>query len=76
MRSWPPRCPTPAASGVLGMGAQLAAPIGAEILRARQLTTRPFGVNLLLPFFDEDQFETRLDDLVFALVLCWGDPPP
>ncbi|HEU5242656.1 MAG TPA: nitronate monooxygenase, partial [Ornithinibacter sp.] len=36
--------------GVLGMGGLPAALIRAEIQRTRQLTTRPFGVNLLVPF--------------------------
>ena len=62
--------------GVLGMGGLPAALIRAEIQRTRQLTTRPFGVNLLLPFVDEDQVETCLEEHVAALVLFWGDPTP
>jgi NAD(P)H-dependent flavin oxidoreductase YrpB (nitropropane dioxygenase family) len=62
--------------GVLGMGGMPAAAIRGEIQRTRQLTTRPFGVNLLLPFVDEGQVETCLEEGVAALVLFWGDPTP
>ena len=62
--------------GVLGMGGLPAALIRAEIQRTRQLTTRPFGVNLLLPFVDDGQVETCLEEHVAAVVLFWGDPTP
>ena len=62
--------------GVLGMGGLPAPLIRAEIQRTGQLTTRPFGVNLLLPFVDDGQIETCLEEHVAALVLFWGDPTP
>ncbi len=62
--------------GVLGMGGLPAALIRAEIQRTRQLTTRPFGVNLLVPFVDDGQVETCLEENVAVLVLFWGDPTP
>jgi nitronate monooxygenase len=62
--------------GVLGMGGLPAALIRAEIEQTRRLTTRPFGVNLLLPFVGEGQIETCLEEGVAALVLFWGDATP
>ena len=62
--------------GVLGMGGLPAPLIRIEIQRTRQLTTRPFGVNLLLPFIDDGQIEACLDENVAALVLFWGDGTP
>lgn len=48
------------------MGGRAAAAIRAEIQRARQLTSRPLGVNLLLPFVEDGQIETCLDERVVA----------
>jgi nitronate monooxygenase len=62
--------------GVLGMGGLPAAPIRTEIQRTRQLTTRPFGVNLLLPFVGQGQIEACLEEGVDALILFWGDAAP
>ena len=59
--------------GVLGMGGLPAAVIQNEIRRTRELTTKPFGLNLLLPFLEEGLLETCLDEGVAALVLFWGD---
>ena len=52
----------PGGFGVLGMGGMPAALIRAEIQRTRQLTTLPFGVNLLLPFVEDGQIETCLEE--------------
>ena len=59
--------------GVLGMGGMPTPVILDEIRRTRQLTANPFGLNLLLPFIEEGQLETCLDEGVAALVLFWGD---
>jgi nitronate monooxygenase/enoyl-[acyl-carrier protein] reductase II len=59
--------------GVLGMGGLPAALIRGEIHATRLLTARPFGVNLLLPFIEEGQIQTCLEEQVAALVLFWGD---
>jgi nitronate monooxygenase len=47
-----------------------------EIRRLRQLTTRPFGVNLLLPAGVEAHVEVCLEERVPLLSLFWGDPAP
>jgi NAD(P)H-dependent flavin oxidoreductase YrpB (nitropropane dioxygenase family) len=47
-----------------------------EIRRARALTDRPFGVNLLLHFPVEDQVAVCLEERVPVLSFFWGDPTP
>ncbi len=47
-----------------------------EIRRLRQLTSRPFGVNLLLPAGVEAHVEVCLAERVPLLSLFWGDPSP
>ena len=48
--------------GVLGMGGLPAPVVRSEIRRTRDLTPKPFGLNLLLPFLEEGQLETCLDE--------------
>ena len=62
--------------GVLGMGGVPAPLIRIAIRRTHQLTAKPFGVNLLLPFLEDDQVDTCLEEGVAALVLFWGDATP
>ncbi len=50
--------------------------IRAQIRRARSLTDRPFGVNLVLAVFDPAQFEVCLEERVPVLSLFWGDAAP
>jgi nitronate monooxygenase len=47
-----------------------------EIRRLRQLTPRPFGVNLLLPSGVEAHVAVCLEERVPLLSLFWGDPAP
>jgi nitronate monooxygenase len=55
-----------------------------EVRRARELTDRPFGVNVILagleyPGWAEvvpQQIDVCLDEAVSVLVLFWGDPAP
>jgi NAD(P)H-dependent flavin oxidoreductase YrpB (nitropropane dioxygenase family) len=47
-----------------------------EIHRVRALTTKPFGVNLLLHFPVEDQVTVCLEERVPVLSFFWGDPTP
>jgi NAD(P)H-dependent flavin oxidoreductase YrpB (nitropropane dioxygenase family) len=70
-----------AVSNAGGLGilqAQLCAPskLRDEIRRVRELTDRPFGVNLLLHFPVEDQVAVCLEERVPVLSLFWGDPSP
>ncbi len=62
--------------GVLGMGGVPAPLVRQEIEVTRGLTTRPFGVNLLLPFVGAGEIEVCLDEHVAVLVLFWGDATP
>jgi NAD(P)H-dependent flavin oxidoreductase YrpB (nitropropane dioxygenase family) len=64
------------ACGVLGMGGLPAPYIRQQIQRLRNLTDKPFGVNIILPLLEEGQIETCLDEKVPILILFWGDPKP
>src|SRR5262249_25478714 len=44
--------------------------------RVRELTTKPFGVNLLLHFLVEDQVTICLGERMLALSFFWGDSTP
>ena len=66
-------------AGAFGLlQAQLAPPsvFRDEIRRTRDLTDKPFGVNLLLCFPVEDQVAICLEEKVTALSFFWGDPSP
>jgi len=47
-----------------------------QIRLLRTLTSRPFGVNILLPLLQQGQIEACLDEKIPFLVLFWGDPKP
>jgi NAD(P)H-dependent flavin oxidoreductase YrpB (nitropropane dioxygenase family) len=47
-----------------------------EIRRVRELTDKPFGVNLILHFPVEDHVAVCLEERVPILSLFWGDPTP
>jgi NAD(P)H-dependent flavin oxidoreductase YrpB (nitropropane dioxygenase family) len=47
-----------------------------EIRRVRELTGRPFGVNMLLPVKVDDHVAVCLEEKVPLLSLFWGDPTP
>ena len=62
-------------------------PLRAEIARARTLTGRPFGINIIIAEdptadpeddrqFIRDQIEVAIEQGVAAVVLFWGDPAP
>ena len=66
-------------AGAFGLlQAQLAAPpiFREEIHKIRDLTDKPFGVNLLLHFPVEEQIAVCLEEKVTALSFFWGDPSP
>ena len=66
-------------AGGMGMLAGVGLPpdeLRNQIQRLRTLTTRPFGVNLLLPVLLDGQVEVCLDQGVPLLSLFWGDPMP
>lgn len=47
-----------------------------EIRRVRELTDKPFGVNLILHFPVADHVAVCLEERVPVLSLFWGDPTP
>src|SRR5256886_10508609 len=62
--------------GVLGASG-FSVPYLRELIgRVRALTTRPFGVNLILEDIAEGPIEACLDKGVPLLVFFWGDPTP
>jgi NAD(P)H-dependent flavin oxidoreductase YrpB (nitropropane dioxygenase family) len=74
--------------GVLGGDGRSRERILSDIERTRELTDRPFGVNFVIPVFEqpeaseEDRVEVRrsvaaaIAAQVSAIVLFWGDPAP
>ncbi|MGE0826011.1 MAG: NAD(P)H-dependent flavin oxidoreductase [Candidatus Binatia bacterium] len=62
--------------GVLGMGGLPAPYVRQQIQTLRGMTSKPFGVNIILPLLQEGQIETCLDEKVPILILFWGDPKP
>src|SRR5437660_10596647 len=48
----------------------------AEIRGTRALTGRPFGVNLVLAFPQEERFAVCLEEGVKVISFFWGDPRP
>lgn len=46
------------------------------VRQTRQLTSRPFGVNLVLQWPQEDQLRVCLEEGVAVVSFCWGDPSP
>jgi len=66
-------------AGGLGiLQAQLAPPqlFRREIQRIRELTDKPFGVNLILYFPVDDQVAICVEERVPVLSFFWGDPTP
>ena len=64
------------ACGVLGSSGQPASYVRQQIQRLRALTTKPFGVNVILAILREGVIEACLDEQPPIVVLFWGDPAP
>jgi NAD(P)H-dependent flavin oxidoreductase YrpB (nitropropane dioxygenase family) len=65
------------ALGVLGGGGSLPLPyLRDQIRRVRALTTKPFGVNVILEHIEAGRIEAFIDEGVPLLVFFWGDPRP
>ena len=62
--------------GVLGMGGLPAPAIREHIRNLRRVTSKPFGVNLIMPLMSPDDIECCLEEHVPVVVLFWGDPAP
>ena len=70
-----------AVSNAGGLGilqAQLASPqlFREEIRRVRELTDKPFGVNLILHFPVDEKVAICIDECVPIVSFFWGDPTP
>jgi len=50
--------------------------VRAAIRQTRALTSKPFGVNLVLAFPQEERFEVCLQERVPVISFFWGDPAP
>jgi nitronate monooxygenase len=62
--------------GMLALGGLPPEQARAQIRRTRQLTDRPFGVNLLLPMYLPGQTEVCIEERVVVLSFFWGDAAP
>ncbi len=66
-------------AGGLGVLGALGLPppvIREQIARIRSLTTKPFGVNLVIPQMMGGEIDVCLEERVPLLVFFWGDPAP
>ncbi|HEX9548323.1 MAG TPA: nitronate monooxygenase [Acidimicrobiales bacterium] len=62
--------------GVLGASGFSVAYLRELIRRVRALTSKPFGVNLVLEDIEPGPIEACLEERIPLLVLFWGDPAP
>ena len=62
--------------GILGAGANPPELLRQKIRRVRELTDRPFGVNLILSRPAEERFRVCIEERIPVLSLFWGDPAP
>jgi len=61
---------------ILGAGANPPELLRRKIRRVRELTDRPFGVNLILSRPAEERFQVCIEERIPVLSLFWGDPAP
>jgi NAD(P)H-dependent flavin oxidoreductase YrpB (nitropropane dioxygenase family) len=62
--------------GMLPLSWHPLAAVEAAIRETRTLTDKPFGVNLVLAFPQEERFEICLAERVPVISFFWGDPAP
>ena len=62
--------------GVLGSGGLTPDEIRAQIVAFRRLSSRAFGVNIILPLIASHEIETCFDERVPLMILFWGDVAP
>ena len=62
--------------GIISFGGYPPPLLRDEIRRLRELTDRPFGVNLLLQFPVEEHVNVCVEERVPVLSFFWGDPSP
>jgi len=61
--------------GILGASGFSPQELREQIEQIRSRTSKPFGINLLIPFTTEAQLDAALDARVPVLSTAWGDPP-
>lgn len=64
------------ACGVLGGGGRPAEAVRQKIRELKGMTTKPFGVNVIVAIRREGVIEACLEEAIPILVLFWGDPAP
>jgi NAD(P)H-dependent flavin oxidoreductase YrpB (nitropropane dioxygenase family) len=69
--------------GVLGGGSMPMEHLTPRIERTRELTDKPFGVNVIIDHDDQDDLQRLIDHVAAmsalkpaAIILFWGDPSP
>ena len=62
--------------GVLGVGGLPSNVISELVKKTRQLTSQPFGANIILPMSNGQDIASCFDEKVEVIVLFWGDPQP
>lgn len=62
--------------GLLSGGVNPPPVLRQDIRRIRELTQKPFGVNLLLQFPQEENIAVCIEEKVAAISFYWGDPSP
>ncbi len=62
--------------GILSAGVNPPPVLRQDIRRIRELTQKPFGVNLLLQFPQEENIAICIEEKVAAISFYWGDPSP
>jgi nitronate monooxygenase len=60
--------------GFIGLAGFSAEALRHEVAAARKLTSKPFGVNLLIPFLRPGMIEAVADSPVAAATFFWGEP--
>src|SRR6266511_1644846 len=60
--------------GIISFGANLPSVLRQHIQRLRELTDKPFGVNLILHFPVDEHLSACLEERVPVLSFFWGDP--
>jgi NAD(P)H-dependent flavin oxidoreductase YrpB (nitropropane dioxygenase family) len=62
--------------GILSAGLYPPVALRQDIRRLRELTRKPFGVNLLLQFPQEENITVCIEEHIPFLSFFWGDPSP
>jgi nitronate monooxygenase len=62
--------------GMLGLTFNDLETVRGRIRQTRQLTGRPFGVNLILQWPQQERLQVCLEEGVVVVSFFWGDPSP